>query len=157
MTELLQLFSCLLGDNKVPQGRNFLNLWRLSQSKKRIGSPIERWENQLTNCCSFDFQAFPGNSNADSVVQHKLQSPVIARYVRLIPLEWSHNGRIGLRLETYGCPHGQFECFQSPTFRQTQTVMVREELSQFTASSGLFSVQNIQYRLTRSLGGTVWL
>ncbi|XP_044229386.1 contactin-associated protein-like 4 [Thunnus albacares] len=47
--------------------------------------------------------AFPGNSNADSVVQHKLQHPVIARYVRLIPLDWNPNGRIGLRLETYGC------------------------------------------------------
>ncbi|KAL7384093.1 hypothetical protein ABVT39_023995 [Epinephelus coioides] len=49
--------------------------------------------------------AFPGNSNADSVVQHKLQHPVIARYVRLIPLDWNPNGRIGLRLESYGCPH----------------------------------------------------
>uniref|UniRef100_A0A3B5AXM3 Contactin associated protein like 3 n=1 Tax=Stegastes partitus TaxID=144197 RepID=A0A3B5AXM3_9TELE len=49
--------------------------------------------------------AFPGNSNADSVVQHKLQHPVIARYVRLIPLDWNPNGRIGLRLEAYGCPY----------------------------------------------------
>ncbi|XP_047198432.1 contactin-associated protein-like 4 [Hippoglossus stenolepis] len=49
--------------------------------------------------------AFPGNSNADSVVQHKLQHPVIARYVRLVPLDWNPNGRIGLRLETYGCPY----------------------------------------------------
>uniref|UniRef100_A0A8C9ZKY9 Contactin associated protein like 3 n=1 Tax=Sander lucioperca TaxID=283035 RepID=A0A8C9ZKY9_SANLU len=49
--------------------------------------------------------AFPGNSNADSVVQHKLQHPVITRYVRLIPLDWNPNGRIGLRLETYGCPY----------------------------------------------------
>uniref|UniRef100_A0A3P8SL78 Contactin associated protein like 3 n=1 Tax=Amphiprion percula TaxID=161767 RepID=A0A3P8SL78_AMPPE len=50
-------------------------------------------------------EAFLGNSNADSVVQHKLQHPVIARYVRLIPLDWNPNGRIGLRLETYGCPY----------------------------------------------------
>ncbi|KAF7659846.1 hypothetical protein LDENG_00291450 [Lucifuga dentata] len=49
--------------------------------------------------------AFPGNSNADSVVQHKLQHPVIARYVHLIPLDWNPNGRIGLRMETYGCPY----------------------------------------------------
>ncbi|XP_028278904.1 contactin-associated protein-like 4 [Parambassis ranga] len=48
---------------------------------------------------------FPGNSNADSVVQHKFQHPVIARFVRLIPLDWNPNGRIGLRLETYGCPY----------------------------------------------------
>ncbi|CAG6016460.1 unnamed protein product [Menidia menidia] len=49
--------------------------------------------------------AFPGNSNADSVVQHKLQHPVIARFIRLIPLDWNRNGRIGLRLEAYGCPY----------------------------------------------------
>ncbi|XP_068183216.1 contactin-associated protein-like 4 [Antennarius striatus] len=49
--------------------------------------------------------AFPGNSNADSVVQHKLQHPVITRYVRLIPLDWNRNGHIGLRLETYGCAY----------------------------------------------------
>ncbi|KAM3849466.1 contactin-associated protein-like 4, partial [Diretmus argenteus] len=49
--------------------------------------------------------AFPGNSNADSVVQYKLQQPVIARYLRLIPLDWNPSGRIGLRLETYGCPY----------------------------------------------------
>ncbi|XP_071773431.2 contactin-associated protein-like 4 [Centroberyx gerrardi] len=49
--------------------------------------------------------AFPGNSNADSVVQYKLQQPVIARYLRLVPLDWNPSGRIGLRLEIYGCPY----------------------------------------------------
>lgn len=48
---------------------------------------------------------FSGNSNADSVVQHKLQQTVIARYLRLIPLDWNTNGRIGLRVEAYGCPY----------------------------------------------------
>ncbi|XP_069560846.1 contactin-associated protein-like 4 [Brachyistius frenatus] len=47
--------------------------------------------------------AFPGNSNADSVVQYKLEQPVIARYLRLIPLDWNPTGRIGLRLEIFGC------------------------------------------------------
>ncbi|XP_039672342.1 contactin-associated protein-like 4 [Perca fluviatilis] len=49
--------------------------------------------------------SFPGNSNADSVVQYKLQQPAIARFLRLIPLDWNLSGRIGLRLETYGCPY----------------------------------------------------
>ncbi|KAI3374231.1 hypothetical protein L3Q82_006081 [Scortum barcoo] len=44
-------------------------------------------------------------SNADSVVQYKLQQPVMARFLRVIPLDWNPNGRIGLRLETYGCPY----------------------------------------------------
>ncbi|KAM3606003.1 uncharacterized protein V6R79_008890 [Siganus canaliculatus] len=50
--------------------------------------------------------ALSGNTNADSVVQHKLQSAVTSRYLRLIPLDWNPNGRIGLRLEAYGCPYG---------------------------------------------------
>uniref|UniRef100_A0A3P8TMF3 Contactin associated protein like 3 n=1 Tax=Amphiprion percula TaxID=161767 RepID=A0A3P8TMF3_AMPPE len=41
----------------------------------------------------------------NSVVQHKLQQPAIARFLRLIPLDWNPSGRIGLRLETYGCPY----------------------------------------------------
>uniref|UniRef100_A0A3P9HT78 Contactin associated protein like 3 n=1 Tax=Oryzias latipes TaxID=8090 RepID=A0A3P9HT78_ORYLA len=49
--------------------------------------------------------SFPGNSNADSVVQHKLQQPAVARFLRLIPLDWNPSGRIGLRVETYGCPY----------------------------------------------------
>ncbi|XP_030205974.1 contactin-associated protein-like 4, partial [Gadus morhua] len=49
--------------------------------------------------------AFPGNSNADSMVQHKLQHTVVAHYVRLGPADWNPSGRIGLRLEMYGCPY----------------------------------------------------
>ncbi|XP_029564510.1 contactin-associated protein-like 4 isoform X3 [Salmo trutta] len=51
--------------------------------------------------------AFTGNSNADSVVQFKLQQPVFARFLRLLPLDWNPNGRIGLRLEAYGCPYSK--------------------------------------------------
>ncbi|XP_047446581.1 contactin-associated protein-like 4 isoform X2 [Mugil cephalus] len=49
--------------------------------------------------------SFPGNTNADSVVQYKLQQPAVARFLRLIPLGWNPSGRIGLRLEAYGCPY----------------------------------------------------
>ncbi|XP_029445441.1 contactin-associated protein-like 2 [Rhinatrema bivittatum] len=49
--------------------------------------------------------AFPGNINSDSVVRHDLQHPVIARYVRVVPLDWNDEGRIGLRAEVYGCPY----------------------------------------------------
>ncbi|XP_065120265.1 contactin-associated protein-like 5 isoform X2 [Paramisgurnus dabryanus] len=47
--------------------------------------------------------AFSGNSNADSVVMYKLQHPVTAQYLRLLPLDWNLNGRVGLRMEAYGC------------------------------------------------------
>ncbi|XP_061680126.1 contactin-associated protein-like 4 isoform X2 [Syngnathoides biaculeatus] len=49
------------------------------------------------------FGALPGNSNADTVVHYKLEQTVVARFLRLIPLAWNPNGRIGLRLEIYGC------------------------------------------------------
>uniref|UniRef100_A0A8C2JJD8 Contactin associated protein like 3 n=1 Tax=Cyprinus carpio TaxID=7962 RepID=A0A8C2JJD8_CYPCA len=49
--------------------------------------------------------AFSGNSNADSVVMYKLQQPIIAQYIRILPLHWNPNGRIGLRLEAYGCQY----------------------------------------------------
>ncbi|CAM4728859.1 unnamed protein product [Leuciscus chuanchicus] len=50
-------------------------------------------------------RAFSGNSNADSVVMYKLQHPVIAQYLRILPLDWNPNGRVGLRLEAYGCKY----------------------------------------------------
>ncbi|XP_043082923.1 contactin-associated protein-like 2a [Puntigrus tetrazona] len=49
--------------------------------------------------------AFAGNSNTESVVRHDLQNPTVARYLRIIPLDWSEEGRIGLRFEIYGCPY----------------------------------------------------
>ncbi|KAJ8406915.1 hypothetical protein AAFF_G00291910 [Aldrovandia affinis] len=48
---------------------------------------------------------FSGNSNTESVVRHDLQNSVVARYLRLVPLQWSEEGRIGLRIEVYGCPY----------------------------------------------------
>ncbi|XP_062870599.1 contactin-associated protein-like 4 isoform X2 [Trichomycterus rosablanca] len=49
--------------------------------------------------------AFLGNTNADSVVAYKLQHPVFTQFLRLIPLDWNPNGRVGLRLEAYGCQY----------------------------------------------------
>uniref|UniRef100_A0A3P9QB54 Contactin-associated protein-like 4 n=1 Tax=Poecilia reticulata TaxID=8081 RepID=A0A3P9QB54_POERE len=84
-----------------------------------------RWEGRIG--------AFPGNSNADSVVQHNLQHPVVTRFVRVVPLHWNPNGRIGLRLEAYGCPYNSdtvsFDGDSSLIFslrpRQTSTNTIR--------------------------------
>ncbi|KAJ7345917.1 hypothetical protein JRQ81_001867, partial [Phrynocephalus forsythii] len=48
---------------------------------------------------------FQGNTNADSVVQHKLLHSVKARFVRFVPLQWNPSGKIGLRVEVFGCPY----------------------------------------------------
>ncbi|MBN3320073.1 CNTP2 protein, partial [Atractosteus spatula] len=49
--------------------------------------------------------AFVGNTNTESVVRHDFQQAVVARYLRIIPLDWNGEGRIGLRFEIYGCPY----------------------------------------------------
>ncbi|XP_044517258.1 contactin-associated protein-like 4 isoform X5 [Gracilinanus agilis] len=48
---------------------------------------------------------FSGNTNADSVVYYKLQHSIKARFLRFIPLAWNPNGRIGMRIEVYGCSY----------------------------------------------------
>ncbi|KAJ8780465.1 hypothetical protein J1605_011729 [Eschrichtius robustus] len=34
-----------------------------------------------------------------------VKHPVIARYVRIVPLDWNGEGRVGLRIEVYGCSY----------------------------------------------------
>ncbi|XP_066503685.1 contactin-associated protein-like 5 [Hoplias malabaricus] len=48
---------------------------------------------------------FPGNTDTDSVVQHKLLHSIRTRYLRLVPLDGSPSGGMGLRLEIYGCTY----------------------------------------------------
>ncbi|KAK7944742.1 hypothetical protein WMY93_000470 [Mugilogobius chulae] len=48
---------------------------------------------------------FEGNVNSEGVVRHELQHAVIARFLRLVPVSWSRDGRIGVRLELYGCAY----------------------------------------------------
>ncbi|XP_011801377.1 PREDICTED: contactin-associated protein-like 4 isoform X2 [Colobus angolensis palliatus] len=48
---------------------------------------------------------FSGNANADSVVYYRLQPSVKARFLRFLPLEWNPKGRIGMRIEVFGCAY----------------------------------------------------
>ncbi|XP_078712479.1 contactin-associated protein-like 2 [Lampetra fluviatilis] len=48
---------------------------------------------------------FPGNKNSNKVVRHELQSSIVTRFLRFVPIEWNPEGRIGLRVELYGCPY----------------------------------------------------
>ncbi|NP_001309107.1 contactin-associated protein-like 4 isoform 3 [Homo sapiens] len=48
---------------------------------------------------------FSGNANADSVVYYRLQPSIKARFLRFIPLEWNPKGRIGMRIEVFGCAY----------------------------------------------------
>ncbi|KAM8800697.1 contactin-associated protein-like 3 [Rhynchonycteris naso] len=48
---------------------------------------------------------FPGNTNADGVVLHRLQPPFEARFLRFLPFAWNPRGRIGMRVGVYGCAY----------------------------------------------------
>ncbi|XP_060767941.1 contactin-associated protein-like 5 [Neoarius graeffei] len=48
---------------------------------------------------------FPGNTDADGVVHHKLPHSIRTRYLRFRPQDWSAEGWIGLRVEAYGCSY----------------------------------------------------
>ncbi|XP_041847532.1 contactin-associated protein-like 2b [Melanotaenia boesemani] len=48
---------------------------------------------------------FEGNVDSENVVRQDLKHPILARYIRFIPLHWNKEGRIGVRLEVYGCSY----------------------------------------------------
>ncbi|KAJ6665515.1 hypothetical protein lerEdw1_003356, partial [Lerista edwardsae] len=70
---------------------------------------------------------FPGNSNTDSIIQHKLLHSVKARFVRFVPLKWSPSGKIGLRVEVFGCSYksdiADFDGRSSLLYRFNQKLM----------------------------------
>ncbi|XP_033017801.1 contactin-associated protein-like 5 isoform X2 [Lacerta agilis] len=70
---------------------------------------------------------FQGNTNADSVMQHKFLHSVKARFVRFIPLKWSPSGKIGLRVEVFGCTYksdiADFDGRSSLLYRFNQKLM----------------------------------
>ncbi|XP_069586113.1 contactin-associated protein-like 5 [Ranitomeya imitator] len=70
---------------------------------------------------------FPGNTNADGVVNHKFQHSIKARFLRFIPLEWNPSGRIGMRVEVYGCSYksdvADFDGRSSLLYRFNQKLM----------------------------------
>ncbi|KAM4876428.1 LOW QUALITY PROTEIN: contactin-associated protein-like 3 [Thomomys bottae] len=83
---------------------------------------------------------FPGNTNADSVVHHSLQPPFEARFLRFLPLAWNPKGRIGMRVEVYGCAYHKWFYYSEVvhfdgkssllyTFHQKSTRPTKEVLS----------------------------
>ncbi|XP_048203563.1 contactin-associated protein-like 3 [Perognathus longimembris pacificus] len=78
---------------------------------------------------------FPGNTNADSVVRHSLQLSFETRFLRFLPLAWNPQGRIGMRVEVYGCAYSsevvRFDGISSLlyTFNQKSTSPTKEVIS----------------------------
>ncbi|XP_064594456.1 lactadherin-like [Liolophura sinensis] len=46
-------------------------------------------------------KVFGGSQHYDSIIKHRLDFPVVARFVRFLPLTWKSNP--GMRVEVYGC------------------------------------------------------
>ncbi|KAJ7421096.1 Contactin-associated protein 1 [Willisornis vidua] len=87
------------------QGSNWVG-WSLvvpvGGSTLREQRPLA-WSKVLT--VTLDPQTFFGNVNESGVVRHDLHYPILARYIRIIPVAWNPRGKIGLRLGLYGCPY----------------------------------------------------
>ncbi|KAM6179045.1 contactin-associated protein-like 5 isoform 2-T2 [Rhynchocyon petersi] len=70
---------------------------------------------------------FAGNMNADSVVHHRLPHSVKARFIRFVPLQWNPSGKIGMRVEVYGCSYksdiADFDGRSSLLYRFNQKLM----------------------------------
>ncbi|XP_062861472.1 contactin-associated protein-like 5 [Trichomycterus rosablanca] len=49
-----------------------------------------------------------GNENSDTTVYHKLSQPIRTRFLRFVPVEWNPSGRIGLRVDVYGCAYKSY-------------------------------------------------
>ncbi|XP_020818787.1 contactin-associated protein-like 5 isoform X1 [Phascolarctos cinereus] len=68
-----------------------------------------------------------GNTNADSIVHHKFLHSVKARFIRFVPMEWNPNGKIGMRVEAYGCSYksdiADFDGRSSLLYRFNQKLM----------------------------------
>uniref|UniRef100_A0A8C7L4L7 Contactin associated protein 2 n=1 Tax=Oncorhynchus kisutch TaxID=8019 RepID=A0A8C7L4L7_ONCKI len=66
--------------------------------------------------------AFSGNSNTESVVRHDLAKGIMGRFLRFVPLDWSGEGRIGLRIEVYGCSYCEYKHTHTQSHVHTHTL-----------------------------------
>ncbi|XP_076018406.1 contactin-associated protein-like 2b [Genypterus blacodes] len=105
-TDRYQWLQVDLGSRKqvvaiATQGRYSSSDWT-SQYRLLYSDTQKNWRPYLQDGNIWTFQ---GNSNSEGVIRYELQHTVLARYIRFIPLEWSREGHIGVRLELYGCSY----------------------------------------------------
>uniref|UniRef100_UPI003590113E inactive carboxypeptidase-like protein X2 n=1 Tax=Myxine glutinosa TaxID=7769 RepID=UPI003590113E len=58
---------------------------------------------------------FSGNKDQETPVQNTFTNPVVARFIRINPQNWYHNGSLCLRMEVLGCPLKEYS---SPAARK---------------------------------------
>ncbi|XP_072170354.1 uncharacterized protein [Diadema setosum] len=87
------------------QGRNGYDQWVTSFAVQYSLDGLT-WTSAL-NGIQITSQTFTGNSNRDTVVTNDFAEPVIARFVRFLPMTWS--GHISMRFEVLGEPYSKVE------------------------------------------------
>uniref|UniRef100_A0A8C4D8H5 Contactin associated protein like 2b n=1 Tax=Dicentrarchus labrax TaxID=13489 RepID=A0A8C4D8H5_DICLA len=105
-TDRYQWLQVDLGSRKqvvaiVTQGRYSSSDWT-SKYRLLYSDTQKNWRPYLQDG---NIWTFDGNVNSEGVVRHELQHAILARYIRFIPVDWSKDGRIGVRLELYGCSY----------------------------------------------------
>ncbi|XP_069029335.1 contactin-associated protein-like 2b [Embiotoca jacksoni] len=85
----------------VTQGRYSSSDWT-SKYRLLYSDTQKNWRPYLQDG---NIWTFEGNVNSEGVIRHALQHAVLARFIRFIPLDWNKEGRIGVRLELYGCSY----------------------------------------------------
>lgn len=78
------------------QGRDDANQW-VTSYKIRFG--LTRYFEDYNKG-----NTFQGNSDRKTIVGNVLEPPIVARYIRILPVTWY--GHISMRLQFYGCTKG---------------------------------------------------
>lgn len=168
---------CFWGEKKAyneefpPESDFIWNIWEIEDFIWKIwwnnicGFPLCSLSSGMWTKCQvsqtslgllFSLQTFAGNMNADSVMHHKLLHSVRARFVRFVPLEWNPSGKIGMRVEVYGCsyskyPHGPWiqvclwgHCPHSTSF-YTLRIAISIVLKLFLDLNNLWTFENVKF------------
>ncbi|CAH1267118.1 MFGE8 [Branchiostoma lanceolatum] len=99
----------------------FVRSFKLQSSNKATAD----WTTYANSSHSKEDAIFDGNTDADTVTENLLDPPILARFIRVIPWTWSHNG-VSLRLELLGCE--QDHTLETTTTTEvTQTVAIGTE------------------------------
>ncbi|XP_068676079.1 uncharacterized protein [Montipora foliosa] len=87
------------------QGRNQDNQWVTKYKLQYSNGGVNfRYYKELGQTVDKEFTA---NSDQDSIIYHKLNPPIQARYIRFRPVTW--HSHISMRVEVYGCKQ-EVEC-----------------------------------------------
>lgn len=59
------------------------------------------------------------------MVRNELKYTILTRYIRFIPVDWSREGRIGVRLELYGCSYCEYKWIRDGNLTETECIVFK--------------------------------